>query len=366
MSRVNELLEGILLEDILDQEGVDYRVTHGSRGEQINIRECPFCGHSDWKVYANRDTGLGNCFSGSCQAKFNRYGIARQLRGDPGGRAMVEYLEGLARRIGWRPKRARQVLVETTAASDWELPKSVALPNEEGLNLSYLDGRKIDGQLARRFGLRYCQNGWWRRDAPNGKIWRQNFSDRVLIPVFDLDGTMVTFQGRDIVGRPKDDRYLFPLGLPGTGSFLYNAHTVAGQKHLLVCEGTFDVIAATRMLAASKDFADVGAIGTFGIDIADGRDGSDQVHRFLRLKEMGLKRVTLVWDGEHNAWLQAVKAALRLRSIGLDVWIAALPEDKDPAECDLIEFETAIRDAVQVDLKSSIKLKVLSPYRRKI
>lgn len=44
MSRNEELqeaLETIDMESWLDREGVKYKVTRGSRGTQLNIKECP-------------------------------------------------------------------------------------------------------------------------------------------------------------------------------------------------------------------------------------------------------------------------------------------------------------------------------------
>jgi twinkle protein len=38
------------------------------RGEELNIKTCPFCGRDKWKFYLNSVTGKYKCFSGSCNA----------------------------------------------------------------------------------------------------------------------------------------------------------------------------------------------------------------------------------------------------------------------------------------------------------
>lgn len=365
-SRVEDLLEGILLEDILDKEGVDYRIGHGSRGEQVILRECPWCGGDDWKTYANRDTGLGVCFHGACEfygKGWNRQRIVARLLGDASFPVVLCYFEQLAKEIGWRPKRARTIIAETDNVVAWQMPKSIELPTPAGENLAYLEERRIDGALAKRFQLRYCQSGKWRYTLPNGTDVKQDFSNRVLVPVHDLDGSLVTFQGRDLTGHPKARRYLFPLGLPGTASYLFNGYAVTGLEHLVVNEGPFDVIASTRMLAVTRDYRDVGAVGTFGIDLADGRDGADQVHRLIKLKEWGLKRLTFMLDGEPRAWEKAIKMAVRAHSLGLQAWIAALPADKDPDEVDLAAFEAAMTAAQQVEPSNAVRLRLRNPYQ---
>ena len=67
-----ELSEALDLETWLQNEGVSFRAVQGSRGRQFNCLECPVCGKRDWKVYLHAETGLGNCFSGSCEQKFNK------------------------------------------------------------------------------------------------------------------------------------------------------------------------------------------------------------------------------------------------------------------------------------------------------
>ena len=84
-----------------------------------------------------------------------------------------------------------------------KLPKHIfKLPTEAGENLHYLENRNITKEYAAYFNLHFCYaGGTWEYTKEDGdKAW-VNFEDRVIIPVVDLEGTLVTFQGRDITGR---------------------------------------------------------------------------------------------------------------------------------------------------------------------
>lgn len=361
-SAIDRLLEGVTLEDILDREGVDYRCQHGSRGEQLNIKTCPFCGGSDWKVYANRDSGLGNCFHGSCQETFNRYKITKQLIGAATANEVRLYLEALARELGFRPRRTHSVEVAVEMGTAWKMPTSIPLPTADGRNLQYLEERGISGEIAKRFHLRYCHDGWFNFTRPDGTPSGVKFSERVIIPVFNLAGDLVTFQGRDITGT-STRKYLFPPGLPGTSAFLYNGHVAAGTKRVIVCEGAFDVIGAWKAVNGGVEFADMGVVGTFGMHLSAGRDGEDQLAQFLALKGKGLESVYLMWDGEPVAWKKAVATAARLGKIGLNPYVCALPAGKDPSDATAYEIHNAIRDAACVTQRTAIRLSLSSPYR---
>ena len=231
MSDVTELLNSVSIEDYLDYEGIDWRRQHGSSGEQANVKTCPVCGASKWKVYLGLETGYGNCFSGSCNARFNKWTFIKAMLGTEDSRVIADHLKSVAKEMGWRPKR------KTTAAvvmDTVKLPISFELPTADGRNLLYLEQRGLDLEITRYFHLRYCEDAWWNFTKADGSRGGQNFGGRIIIPVFDLGGELVTFQGRDITGTAGDKKYLFPSGLPGTGRFLYNGQNAFRATRLLI------------------------------------------------------------------------------------------------------------------------------------
>ena len=329
MSRNEELSEALDLLDIeswLDREGVTYKNTTGSRGPQANIKECPCCGNSHWKVYIGVETGLGNCFV--CEEKFNKWKFIKASLGDAvSTRDLIEHIKTVAKEQGWQPKVRATAAVRHT--DELHLPESIAMPHK-GRNLKYLDNRGITGDIAQYFRLSYSLDGVFRYTDDSGKARRQSYASRILIPIYDLEGELVSFQGRDITGT-AEQKYLFPPGFASTGAYLYNGQNAVGAARIVIGEGAFDVMATKIALDADPALRDVVPVGTFGKHLSESTAES-QVGKLIALKERGLKEVTFLWDGERQATRDAVKAALVVRGLGLIARIAFLPRDKDPNE----------------------------------
>ncbi len=356
--RIEELLDAVDMELWLDDQGIDYKPTSGSSGPQFNIRECPFCGGSEWKVYMNQETGKGNCFHGSCEQRFGKWGFIRRHLGDPPVHAMRDHLRQFARDMGWRPpkKQSAPVEIPTTIA----LPDSYPLPIE-GRNLRYLEERGIGVDLAAYFHLRYCDEGWWNW-VEDGQRRGSRFDKRIIIPVFDMNGQMVTFQGRDITGT-STRKYLFPSKLPATGRHIYNIQNAVGCEEACLGEGAFDVWSIKAAFDADPELRGVAAIGSFGKHLSYGStEGDDQLGRLLQLKRRGLKRVTIMWDGEAKVIKDAINAWRHMASIGLKGAIALLPPGKDPNEVTGDIVRRAYKDAVTLDRASAMRLLCNNPY----
>lgn len=359
--KIAELLAAIDVEDYLDHEGIDYKETHGSHGRQANIRTCPVCGGSSWKVYIGLDTGLGNCFHGSCEAKFNKWSFIKAHIGVDKVGLVIEHLERTAKDLGWRPKRT--VSAATFTPDQLKLPISIPLPTPEGQNLQYLESRGVSGEMAAYFHLRFCEDAWWNFTKPDGKPGGQNFGMRIIIPVFDVDGTLVTFQGRDLTGA-SDRKYLFPSTLPGTGRFLYNGHNAMRAKRVVMNEGAFDVIATKIAVDEESALRDIVPIGSFGKHLSvSASETNDQMNRFIQLKAAGLEEVIIMWDGEPQALVDAIVAGEKLQKIGLRVKIALLPKGKDPNEVHPQVVRECIWKAQLLTPALAIRLRVNNPYR---
>lgn len=351
------------VESWLEWEGVDYKTSSGSSGIQLHIRTCPNpeCGNDKWKVYLNADTGLGNCFA--CGEKYNKWKFAKALKGMEGRELFAHFAE-VKKELGYKVAVRKKPLITAEVTEELALPPSIALPTKEGANALYLEKRGITGEYAAYFHLRYCADGWHNYIKPDGDKGGQNCSERIIIPVFDLDGTLKTFQARDVTGE-AEIRYIFPATLPGTGRYLYNGQNAyLGASELIVNEGPFDVAATKRVIDRFPDMKGICPVGTFGKHLSVSLDGKeDQLGKFATLKRRGLKRVTLMWDGEREALDAALDAAEVLwKRLGLEVWIALLPAGKDPDECDQYEVYEAWKNATRVTALSLAKLRMRNPY----
>lgn len=355
MSKSNdlgEIIEKIDMEYWLNRQGIEYKVARGSRGVQLNIRECPVCGNSKWKVYMNQDNGLGNCFHGDCEAKFSKWSFIKASMGDASNREVVDLIKTVAEEQGYQVKRSEFVPM---SSGSLRFPKSIPLPHA-GRNLKYLSERGISTDTTKEFGLRICQKGWFEYIDHEGERKLQNYSKRIIIPIYDLDGELVSYQGRDITGT-SEKKYLFPPGFASTGSIIYNGQNALGYKDVCMGEGAFDVMAIHQAFQDDPVLCNVAAIGSFGKHLSFG-DENSQLAQVLKMKEAGLSRITIMWDGEKVALNDAVDAALMLHSCGLVARVARLPKDKDPNEVEAQVVRDAFLNARVINKTEAIRMKM--------
>ena len=358
MNDFREIRELFDMEYWLERDGVEFRKSRGSSGMQLNIKECPCCGDRRWRVYLNADTGAGNCFV--CNETFSKAKFVEHQTG-LAWQEVRQLMREVALEQGWRPKHKTGVAVEIETP-EVKLPASYELPTRDGQTLTYLDHRGVTPENCGYFHLRYCDTGWWNYTDENGERRGQAFDDRVIIPVFDLDGTLTTFQGRDITGK-AERKYLFPKGLPGTGRYLYNGQNANRAKRLVMGEGAFDVFAIKNALDEEMELRDVVPVGSFGKHLSYGSlDGNDQLGRFIQLKQQGLEQVTIMWDGEWRAIVSALDAATLLSRIGIQARIALLPSEKDPNEVLPEEVRAAFYKAETFTPLLSAKWRLRNPY----
>lgn len=355
-----DLLRTLDIEDFLAVEGMDYRQGQGSRGAQFNVKECPACGNENWKVYLNAESGYGNCFV--CNETFNKWTFIKAYLQSENNAVVGKYIEDAVKKLGYRPKPKREPVVQGKA-SEPLMPASLPLPTGNGSNAQYLEDRGVSSAYAAYFGLRLCRTGYHEYIGPDGDTLRQPFGNRILIPVYDLTGKFVTFQGRDITGK-AERKYLFPSTLPGTSRFLLNGQNAmkAKAKHVLVGEGVFDVFAQKIAIDRHREMSGVVPVGTFGKHLSFG-DGDTQLNAFARLKnQAGLETVTIMWDGEADALKSALDAAKHLKKLGLKVRIALLPKGKDPAEVESTVVRDCWLNATEYTPTMAVIMKIRNPY----
>lgn len=353
--RADELLKKMEMLDMelyLDQRGLDYRLTTGSSGEQINVRECPRCGGTGWKVYLNRESGLGNCFHGSCVGEpgFNKFSFIKAINEGSGSKTMKE-IDLFLRDLGWRPKKIPKTYKQQSAY--FNLPDSEEI-SEGGAAFKYLFRRGFDLLDIEYFNWSFCREGWFVYNQ-DGRDRYQAYNGRVLIPIYDENGNLQTFQGRDVTGL-AEKKYLFPPGLPGSGRFLYNANNCLGKKIVILNEGVMDVAWTSKHLETRS----VGSVGTFGKSLSHGdfREGRDQLGILYKLQKMGMKETVIMWDGEHKTIKDALKVARDLENAGLPTTVVRLDHDKDPNETSPDDLTDAFLSRTKPSIKDMISFSI--------
>lgn len=345
-------------EFFLETESIAFRKGRGVSGMQFNIKTCPNCQDSRYRTYMGEETGRGNCFV--CNGTFNTLSFVHAYVGEANWRSTMNFVEDILKQQGWRPKR--QAMVETYE-NKVELPNSISLPTEDGANLSYLEQRGFGPDISKYFQLRFCEFGWWKFKDDDGTTGTQEFSNRVIIPVFDLDGELKTFQGRSL-NQFAERKYLFPKALPGTGRFLLNGQNVVATDSACMGEGCFDIAAIKMALDEDQNLRHVVPIGSFGKHLSYGsEDGNDQLGRLNQMKRRGLKFVTIMWDGGEKELLSALNAAKMINGVGLTARVALLPKGKDPNEVPADIVRKAYYEAEIWSPALDIRWRLRNPYR---
>lgn len=359
MNIFEEINETLDMEFFLSRESIAYKTVRGRSGLQLNVRECPVshCHDRRYRVYLNADTGVGNCFV--CNTTFSKTSYLKHYI-DGSWKETARLGEELLREQGWRPKKIIEAAIEEGEVT---VPMATELSPLTG-NIDYLEDRGITAEVARYFHLRFSEFGIYRyRDMENQ--WKvQNFSNRIIIPVYDLDGVLKTYQGRDTTGN-SDRKYLFPVGLPGTGRFLLNGQNFALTDEAVLGEGFFDVAATKIAFEADPALRHILPIGSFGKHLSYGDPaGNDQLGRIIQLKHRGLRKMTIMWDGEEKALISALDAAKMMSRLGLTVRVALLPYEKDPNEVPPEVVRQAYYEAQTWTPMMDAKLRLKNPYRR--
>jgi len=362
MSDLKTMLDDLDIRDYLDTQGIEYKTSRSRKGTQLILKDCPVCGGDGWKVYLNEETGLGNCFQGDHPPgeNFNKWSFIRAHLDNPAPRMVIEHIEGYLDSVGFTIERERKVATYEALS---ELPEdAVALPTPSGQIVSYLHDRGVTAKQCEYFRLHFCERGVFRFKT-DSREHSQDFTGRVIIPVFDLAGDFKTFQGRDITGT-ADDKYRFATGLPAAGAFLYNGNNAVGKRHVVVGEGAFDVWAIQKTLW-SRELDEIEAVGTFGKHLSHLSAGDDdQLGAFLNLKAAGLETITMLWDSETAAIRDALGACDLLQQHGFKTRLATLPPGQDPGESTEIQINQAIIKAQPYSRSLATKMRLQMLHSR--
>lgn len=177
--------------------------------------------------------------------------------------------------------------------------ESITLPGTKisEPHIKYLEGRGFDPEELEFYHniLGTTDIGTW-----NGIDFRY----RVIIPVFDVDGNLCTFQGRDYTGRQELRYKCCPVDMAVTHHkhLLYGAELARNRDRIVVVEGVFD---QWRM--------GPGAVATFGTSLT-----REQVNLLTNWKE-----VILLFDPEPEAQAHAHEYANDIASCGISVEVCA-------------------------------------------
>lgn len=264
---------------LLDSLGVQYWTSGKNVATDcVNIR-CPFCDDHSNHGGLNTKTGNYNCWR--CDGGAPAVAIS-MVSGVP-----VQVVNQLIRQYttGGIITRSRLEAAGT----------SLTLPGAPlgKYHRAYLEGRGFDpDELAFYRGIL----GTGPADTWEGIDFRL----RIIIPIYDISGRLVNFQGRDITGK-QELRY---KGCPVEKAIIHHKHILYGENlcrlkdQIIVVEGVFD---AWKL--------GVGAVATFGTSVT-----KEQINEMANWR-----RIFIAFDPEPDAQEHARQIATELSAIGRDV-----------------------------------------------
>lgn len=297
-------------EAILNQLGVPFWTSGKNNVEGCLTIHCPCCPEDDPDPsrHGNLDPATGKYSCWRCKGSHPAVVIARA------GRISVNAATELIRKNSVGENSVKEGPV--TYAETIKLPGSQK-PSE--LHTKYLESRGLDvEELCFYHGIRFTgmMEKW------EGVDWGY----RVIIPVFDIKGKLVSFQGRGIF-KQQDPRYLFPpkeKQVRDSKTLLYGANLCKPNNPLLVVEGVVD---AWKL--------GPGAVCTFGSSVT-----KEQILEMSRWK-----KVFLAFDHEPTAIGHARDVAKELSALGVEAYLVntdfGLKEDGEVRDIGDLSIEDA-------------------------
>lgn len=250
--------------EALSEQGTPFQIS----GDEMKL-PCPECGDhrsQKMKLCFNTAKQVGHCWV--CESRFS---LARLVQAFNLTGIRVKSSKGVSSTF------KRFASLRTMMARE---AKPVKLPERRPLSqypsaLKYVLDRDVSRSAIKLFGLAVCSDDF---DAA--------FYGRVVIPVKNQKGLIVTYLGRTInpFQNPKYMLHSVPVG-----DFLYGANLIKNHTTAVLFEGTFSVIRTYHKLKEAFG-SDVVPVASFSHHL------SIQQERVLQ--ECGVSKVIIFYDGD--------------------------------------------------------------------
>jgi DNA primase len=204
--------------------------------------------------------------------------------------------------------------------------------------------REVDADTAAKFRLGYAPDSWdaleqylrkkgvslsesaevglvgTKRD---GSGYYDRFRNRLMFPVFDIQGRVVAFSGRILGSGPEVEKEAKYLNSPETalyskGSLLFGLHQarleIRRRGYAIICEGNFDLLALYR-----AGFPN--AVAPLGTAFTEAQ---------ARLLRRFSERAVLMFDSDSAGRKAVVAAFYLLANAGMSGRVVTLPPGHDP------------------------------------
>ena len=257
----------------------------------IGVQHCPFCGDTRYHAAINLNSAAFSCWVCGKKAWIYEYlraelGLTEQEVKDFGRQFFTLYGDAYK----------GQKRISPPAGKVLEFPSTFR--PLEGVCLDYLLSRGYDISVAQRYNLQCADiiDPFWKF--------------RVIFP-FYFDWKLVAWTGRTIFPDvdPRYKNISNKQSLMDVRATLYNIDALA--RNSILVEGPTDVLRIGSACAA-----------VIGLEFTNA-----QVYR---IKERGVERVSIVFDGEEKAVKRAIRLAKCLDMVGIHADVVRLPDGMDP------------------------------------
>lgn len=188
---------------------------------------------------------------------------------------------------------------------------------------TYLMSRGITGDDILRYNMGYCESG--------------PYTNRVIIPSYDKNGSLNYFVGRDIYNNKLKYKNP-PISKDVIGFELF----INWDEPLVLCEGVFDAIAIKR-----------NAIPLFGKTV--------QYKLKTELYRQSVKKIYIVLD--EDAKIDALKLSAKLMKNGIEVYYVSM-HDKDPSDVGFAHMIGKIKNTKRMNLKTFLQSKLATKQKK--
>lgn len=298
---------------------------------------CPFHAEKTPSFVVNPERGSWRCFG--CGEGGDLFSFVQKIESI----SFVEAAERLARRAGVEFRRRgetresaseRERLLRANALAERffrrELEQAPAVRQ-------YLQGRGLAPETIEAFHLGFAPSGWTRLleylsrekvdlgDAQkvglvfrNEHGWRDRFVERVIFPIFDLQGRPIAFGGRALgEAQPKY------LNSPETPIFIKG-------KTLYGLDRARTAIATLGFAVAVEGYMDLIACHQAGFTQTVATLGTALTPEHLKLLKRYAARLVLAYDGDAAGMRATLRSAPQFEEAGMEVRVLRLPRGSDP------------------------------------
>jgi DNA primase len=274
----------------------------------------PFVSHHKPKLQINIQSGKWHCWVSNVGGR-TLFQLFKKIN------ANNQHFDELRELVGDLPHYKKD--------TDTKLKKVVQLPNEykplwnggdsivKRHALSYLYKRGIDDSDILKYNIGYCDDGL--------------YSNRIIIPSYDVDGKLNFFVGRDFYNSKMKYR-----NSPTTKNIIGFDLFINWDEPIILCEGVFDAMAFKR-----------NAIPLFGKTIMSKLQ--------KKIIEKKVKIIYLALDND------ALEAAIKISDnfISNDIEVRMIKfKEKDPSEIGFKDLLSLIEKTNKIKFSDLIKLKL--------